>query len=215
MFTGLIEEKGKIIRLTPQARGVRLTVDAPMISAGVNIGDSVAVNGTCLTVVKISPPSLEFDAVEETVERSTIRRLKPGSPVNLERSLRVGDRMGGHMVQGHVDGIGTIEDIRSIGGETRFRISAQPEVMKYIVEKGSITVDGISLTVADLGPNWFAVAVIPHSLSATTLADASMGATVNLETDIIGKYVYKFVKNSATDSDQRLLDKLSAGGYLE
>ena len=214
MFTGLIEEKGKITQASPSAGGLRLTVDAPVVSGDIKLGDSVAVNGVCLTAVEIAPPKLTFDVVRETVERSTLKNLRPGNSVNLERPLRVGDRLGGHMVLGHVDGIGTIREIRKSGCETLLRFEAQPEVMQYIVEKGSIAVDGISLTVADLGPSWFTVAVIPHTLAITTLGEDAVGSAVNLETDIIGKYVYKYV-NKAGGSDQRLLNKLSESGFLE
>ena len=215
MFTGLIAEKGKITRVGPGPGGLRLSVEAPTVAADVKLGDSVAVNGVCLTAVEIAPPMVTFDVVRESVERSTLGSLRPGDSVNLEPALRAGDRLGGHMVQGHVDGIGTVREIRKLGGETVFRFSAPPEIMQYIVEKGSITIDGISLTVADLGADWFSVAVIPHTLSATTLGEISMGSAVNLETDIIGKYVYKFVRGTAKQSDQRLLDKLTEGGWME
>lgn len=214
MFTGLIEEKGKVVRVSPSSGGLRLTVEAPKVSEDAKLGDSVAVNGTCLTAVEIAPPMLTFDAVRETVERSAIGRLRPGDGVNLERPLRAGDRLGGHMVQGHVDGIGVIREVRRAGTETVFRIEAPPEIMRYVVEKGSIAVDGISLTVADLGSDWFSVAVIPHTLANTTLCEETVSSAVNLETDIIGKYVYKFVSKEEVGSDQRLLDKLAEGGFL-
>ena len=215
MFTGLIEEKGKVIQASPNAGGLRLTVEAAIVSADARLGNSVAVNGVCLTAVEIAPPKLTFDVVRETVERSTLKNLRSGDFVNLERPLRVGDRLGGHMVLGHVEGIGTIREIRKSGGETVFRFEALPEIMQYIVEKGSIAVDGISLTVADLGSGWFSVAVIPHTLVNTILGEAAVGDTVNLETDIIGKYILKLVGKTAGVSDQRLLDKLSESGFLE
>ena len=214
MFTGLIEEKGKITQASPGAGGLRLTVDAPVVSGDIKLGDSVAVNGVCLTAVEIAPPKLTFDVVRETVERSTLKNLRSGNSVNLERPLRAGDRLGGHMVLGHVDGIGIVREIRKSGGETVFRIEASPEIMQYIVEKGSIAVDGISLTVADVGQNRFTAAVIPHTLAVTTLGDAAVGSAVNLETDIIGKYVYKYA-SKAGGSDQRLIKKLSESGFLE
>ena len=214
MFTGLIEEKGKVIRTEPGPGGMRLTVEAPKVSGDVKLGDSVSVNGACLTAVEVSPPMLKFDVVRETVERSTLGRLRPGDAVNLERPLRAGDRLGGHMVLGHVDGIGTIREIRKSGAETLFRFEAPSEIMRFVVEKGSIAVDGISLTVADVGPSSFSVAVIPHTLENTTLGDASVGGGVNLETDIIGKYVYKLMGKAEPTSDQRLLEKLSEGGFV-
>ena len=193
---------------------MKLTVEARGVADGTKIGDSIAVNGACLTVVEAGPSSLKFDAVRETVERTTIGRLRPGNSVNLERPLRAGDRLGGHMVLGHVDGLGIIREIRKAGTETVFRIEASPEIMQFVVEKGSIAVDGISLTVADLGPGWFTVAVIPHTLASTTLGDAFVGGSVNLETDIIGKYVFKFVNKSAKSEDEGLIGKLAEGGYL-
>ena len=215
MFTGLIEEKGKVIRLEPGPGGMRLAVEAPGVSRDVKLGDSVAVNGACLTAIEASPPMLKFDVVRETVGRTTLGRLRPGDAVNLERPLRAGDRLGGHMVLGHVDGVGAVREIRKSGGETIFRFEAPPEIMKYVVEKGSIAVDGISLTVAELGPDWFTAAAIPHTLAGTTLSDAAVGSNVNLETDIIGKYVFKFAGKAAGSADQYLLDKLSEGGFLE
>ena len=214
MFTGLVEEKGKVSQVQSSGGGLRLTVEARVVSEGTKIGDSIAVNGSCLTVVKVESSALTFEAVRETVERTTIGRLRPGSSVNLERPMRAGDRFGGHMVLGHVDGIGIIREIRKAGTETLFRFEAPEEIMRFVVEKGSIAVDGISLTIADLGPGWFAVAVIPHTLASTTLGEASVGGSVNLETDIIGKYVFKFTNQSAGSSDDPLMTRLAEGGFL-
>ncbi len=215
MFTGLIEEVGRVARATPSAGGVRLVIHAPIISAGVAIGDSVSINGACHTVVSAAPPCMEFDSVKETVGRSTTGALRPGDVVNLECALRAGDRLGGHMVQGHVDGTGRIADIKQAGTETRIKIEAPAEILKFMVEKGSIAVDGISLTVAEAGRDSFTVAVIPHTLAETTLGKASKNKTVNLETDIIGKYVYKFVEKKETSGDSVLLEKLVSGGFME
>jgi riboflavin synthase len=212
MFTGLIEEKGRVVRVAPVNGGAKLSVEAEAVSRDLRVGDSVAVNGVCLTVVEVVPPVATFDAVRETLERSTLGRLKRGDSVNLERSLRLGDRLGGHLVLGHVDAVGTIRIVRSQGAETTIRIEAPAEVMTYVVEKGSIAVDGVSLTVAGLGSGWFELAVIPHTLAATTLSEAVSGSVVNLETDIIGKYVYRYVRGD--DSDRALLDKLERGGFL-
>jgi len=211
MFTGLIEEKGKVVRAQPG----RLAVEARVVTEEARIGDSIAVNGVCLTAVSVSGSMLEFDVSPETMKRSTLGDLRPGQSVNLERPLRAGARMGGHMVLGHVDGIGVIREIRKLGGETVFRFEAPAEVMRFVVEKGSIAVDGISLTIADYGNDWFTVAVIPHTLQATTLGERSAGSGVNLETDIIGKYVLKFMGKSAAVSDDRMLDLLERGGFLE
>ena len=190
-------------------------VEAAQVSQDIKVGDSVSVSGVCLTVVEASPSMLTFDVVRETVERSALGRLKPGDTVNIERALRAGDRLGGHMVLGHADGVGVVKEIRRAAGETIFRFEAPPEIMQFIVEKGSIAVDGISLTVADLGPSWFTVALISHTLANTTLGEAAVGSVVNLETDIIGKYVFKFVAKAGGASDDRLLGKLSEGGFLE
>lgn len=215
MFTGLVEAKGEVIRIERGPNGnMRLTLASPEIFNDVSVGDSVAVDGVCLTAVSVHVPNADFDVVRETVERSTLGRLNVGDFVNLERALRLGERLGGHLVLGHVDGVGIIRDVRRITGSTLFRIDAPLEVMRYVVKKGSIAVDGISLTVADLGPTWFSVAVIPHTLEQTTLGAKSVGDTVNLETDIIGKYVEKFVAVDKA-SDDRILELLSEGGFLE
>lgn len=213
MFTGLIEEKGRVLRKQASGGGLRLVVEAPVVSAELRIGDSVGVNGVCLTAVVVSPPVAEFDVVRETVRRSTLDGLKPGDFVNLERPLRVGDRLDGHMVLGHVDGVGKVASLRRGAEETVFRFEAGPDVMKVIVEKGSVAVDGISLTVAGLGDGWFEVAVIPHTLENTNLGARSIGDCVNLETDIIGKYVLKYTGKS--DSEGSLMRKLADAGFLE
>ena len=214
MFTGLIEEKGRIVQSSKTPGGLKLVIEAPSVSTDVNVGDSVAVNGVCLTAVSVSPPMLSFDVVRETAERSTLGRLAPGSKVNLERALRATDRLGGHIVLGHVDGVGSIREIRHAGSEAVFCFEADPQIMQYIVGKGSVAVDGISLTVVDVGSNWFTVAVIPHTLASTTLGEASVGSKVNLETDIIAKYVFKCVQKFSSNPDQRLLEKLAQGGFL-
>lgn len=213
MFTGLIEEKGIVAGIKPGGKSIRLMVKAPHMASEVIAGESIAVNGVCLTAVSVNPPTIEFDAVRETVERTTLGRLKPGIGVNLERALRLGDRLDGHMVQGHVDGIGVIRGIRKLGDDTVFSISSEPDVMTYIVRKGSITVDGISLTIADVAEDSFSIAIIPHTLQNTTLSEKSSGSAVNLETDIIGRYVYKFM--GKTSSDDSLMRKLAEGGFLE
>ena len=215
MFTGLVEEKGRVVRKQASSSGLRLAVDAPVVSADVKIGDSVSVNGVCLTAVVVSLPVIEFDVVRETVGRSTLGDLKSGDFVNLERPLRVGDRLDGHIVLGHVDGIGRISDIRRDAKEGIFRFEAEPDVMRYIVEKGSIAVDGISLTVADLGERWFEVAVIPHTMTNTNLGNKLSGDYVNLEVDIISKYVLKYVGKNTSGSDESLMGKLADAGFLE
>lgn len=215
MFTGLVAEKGTVVQVVASAGGLRIKVKSPKLAEEVKLGDSVSVNGVCLTAVLIAAPVLEFDAVRETAERTALERLRTGESVNLEPALRVGDRLGGHMVQGHIDGLGVLRSIEKIGFETRLTFSAPPEIMQYIVPKGSIAIDGISLTVAERGSDSFSVAVIPHTLSETTLGEKKSGSFVNLETDIIGKYVFQYVGKAAQSSDQSLLEKLSQGGFLD
>ncbi|MCL6520580.1 MAG: riboflavin synthase [Armatimonadetes bacterium] len=215
MFTGLIEEKGKIVQIERGPAGLKLTINAPEISGDVSIGDSVSVNGACLTAVAVNPPNITFDVVRETVERSNLGSLKVGNSVNLERPLKAGARLGGHIVLGHIDGKGIIREIHKDKSSTSIRIQAPPNVMQYIVEKGSIAVDGISLTVAECGKDWFAVAIIPHTWKATTLSEKTIGDTINLETDIIGKYVHKFLSGNIPASDERLINLLSEGGFME
>ena len=192
MFTGLIEEMGTVRSL---ARGTvgRLVVASEKVAAGVAIGDSVAINGACLTVTSVSGSETSFDAVPETLSRTTLGDLRPGDKVNLESSLRAGDPIGGHFVQGHVDGVGSIESSRSLGESQVIRVIAPGDVLKYVVEKGSIAIDGISLTVASCDRSGFNIAVIPHTLDATTLHLKRAGDKVNLESDILGKYVGKLL----------------------
>ena len=192
VFTGLIEEIGTVRSLAQGTVG-RLVVASGRIAGDVAIGDSVAVNGACLTVTSINGGEIAFDAVPETLSRTTIGDLRPGDKVNLESSLRVGAPIGGHFVLGHVDGVGVIESSRPLGESQVIRISAPGEVLRYVVEKGSIAVDGISLTVVSCDRSGITIAVIPHTLEATTLHSKRAGDKVNLEADILGKYVEKLL----------------------
>lgn len=194
MFTGLVEEVGTVKKLERGAVN-RLTIASSRVINEVELGDSVAVNGVCLTVTSIGDGMLTFDAVRETLNRGNLGELKPGDAANLEASLRAGEMLGGHFVLGHVDGVGHIESISSIGESRVISFKAPDNVMKYVVEKGSIAIDGISLTVASCSSSGFSIAVIPHTLDATTLKDKRPGDSVNLEADIIGKYVEKFLAN--------------------
>ncbi len=178
MFTGIVRELGRVVAFD----GARLLVEAPQTSA--ELGDSVAIDGVCLTVVSHDGDQLAFDVVAETLGRSTLGTLAAGDRVNVEPALRAGEPLGGHMVQGHVDGVG---GVRSISG--LFWIDAPPDVLRYCVEKGSIAVDGVSLTIAALDDAGFAVALVPHTLAATTLGQAKPGLAVNLEVDVLAKYV--------------------------
>lgn len=193
MFTGLVEELGKVKTIARGALSVRLTVSAKKILDDVKLGDSIAVNGTCLTVVDYGDTWFTADVMPETVERTALAGLKTGDTVNLERTLKVGDRLGGHIVSGHVDGVGVIRAKEQNDNAVIVKIEADAQVLRYIVKKGSIAIDGISLTVVEMGSNWFTVSLIPHTASVTTLGVKGTGETVNLETDIIGKYVEKLM----------------------
>ena len=212
MFTGLVEEIGTIKRLS-QGTVCVLAVGSNKIVNEVALGDSVAINGVCLTVTSMGSGELKFDAVPETLSRSTLKNLHPGDKVNLEAALRAGKMMGGHIVQGHVDGVGTIDSISSLAGSSVIKIRAPREVLRYVVEKGSIAVDGISLTVASVDDASFTLAVIPHTLGVTTLGLRRPGDQVNLETDIIGKYVEKFLSGHG-GSDGVTEDLLRNSGFM-
>ena len=192
MFTGLVKEVGVVAAVTHGADGVRLEVQAGLSSSAA-IGDSVAVNGVCLTVVAAGGGTLAFDAVPETLARSSLGMLGPGSRVNLEPALRAGDPLGGHYVQGHVDGVGRVRSVDPEGDGSRIWVDAGAGLLRYVVEKGSIAVEGTSLTVAGLDGGGFAVALIPHTLAATTLGGLSAGDAVNLEVDVLAKCVEKLL----------------------
>src|SRR5258707_892161 len=184
MFTGIVRERGRVAALDGGDAGVRLRIVAPETAATVALGDSVAIGGVCLTVVGVADGELSFDAVPETLDRTALRRLEAGDDVNVEPALRAGEPLGGHIVQGHVDGVGSVRSISE-----PVWIDAPADVLRYCVEKGSITVDGVSLTVAALDDSGFAVALVPHTLAATTLGAAKPGDAVNLEVDVLAKYV--------------------------
>jgi riboflavin synthase len=194
MFTGIVEELGRVRAVTPNAGGARIEIAATTVLEDATIGASIAVNGCCLTVVELGDQRWSADAVVETLERTNLGDLAPRDPVNLERPIRLEDRLSGHLVQGHVDVCGTVvaREPQSDGSE-RFRFTAPTEVLRYVVHKGSITVDGISLTVAALGDDAFEVAVIPHTLAVTTLGARAIGARVNLEVDLVAKYVERLL----------------------
>jgi riboflavin synthase len=190
MFTGIIEELGRVRAIHPQDGGARLEIDATTVVADATVGDSIAVNGCCLTVVALGDGWWAADAVIETLERTALGDLEAGDPVNLERPVRLSDRLGGHLVQGHVDVVGRVAARTSLAdGSSRFTFSAPAEALRYVVEKGSVAVDGISLTVTAVGDEEFEVAVIPHTLDVTTLGHKDGGAPVNVEVDLLAKYV--------------------------
>jgi riboflavin synthase len=197
MFTGIVEELGRVRTMTANEGGARLEIEAKTVLDNAGIGDSIAVNGVCLTVVALGTDWWAADAVTETLARSTLGQLGVGDPVNLERPVRLADRLGGHLVQGHVDATGTVSqrDPQS-DGSVLVRFSAPAEILRYIVHKGSITVDGISLTVAARHDDGFSVAVIPHTLAVTTLGSRDVGDFVNLEVDMLAKYVEQLMRES-------------------
>jgi riboflavin synthase len=201
MFTGIIEELGRVCAVVPNAGGARIEIDAVTVLDDATIGASIAVNGCCLTVVELGDGHWAADAVVETLARTNLGALTAGDPVNLERPVRLADRLGGHLVQGHVDGTGALRtrEPQSDGSEL-LGFSAPPEVLRYVVHKGSITVDGISLTVAAVHDDGFQIAVIPHTLAVTTLGARTAGALVNLEVDLIAKYVERLLVSDRSAS---------------
>ena len=196
MFTGIVEELGTVRAITPNAGGARIEIVAKLVLEDATLGASIAVNGCCLTVVELLDDGWAADAVTETLDRTSLGSLTAGDPVNLERPVRFADRLGGHVVQGHVDGVGALrERVALPDGSTRMTFTAPASVLRYVVEKGSITVDGISLTVAALDDDTsvFDVAVIPHTLAVTTLGPKQPGDPVNLEVDVLAKYVERLL----------------------
>jgi riboflavin synthase len=194
MFTGIIEELGQVRANDRHADGTRLQIGCTTVLADATIGASIAVNGCCLTVVDLADGAWAADVQPESVERTTLGRLAPGDPVNLERPVRLADRLGGHLVQGHVDAVGTVTArVPEADGSTRLTIRVPDHLGRYIVEKGSVTVDGVSLTVTDTTDDEFGVALIPHTLAVTTLGVRQPGDTVNLEADVVAKYVERLL----------------------
>jgi riboflavin synthase len=195
MFTGIVREVGRVAELAGGEDGVRLVVEAPATMATLRPGDSVAVNGVCLTAESVEQRAVTVHAVPETLRRTTLGSLARGDAVNLEPALRAGEPLGGHYVQGHVDGVGRIESVEAEGEGLRVVIEAPDDVLRYCVEKGSIAVDGVSLTVAELFPDGaFGVALVPHTIEATTLSELVPGRRVNLEVDVLAKYVERLAQ---------------------
>lgn len=193
MFTGIVREVGRVVAVEGDGGGMRLEIEAPHTAKALAVGDSVAVNGCCLTAVAVGDGRIAFDAVPETLARTSLDRLVPGSRVNLEPALRAGEPLGGHYVQGHVDGCGTVRRLDPEGDGRRLWIDAPASLLRHVVEKGSVAVEGTSLTVAGLDAHGFAVALIPHTLSETTLGDLEPGDPVNIETDVLAKYVERLL----------------------
>jgi riboflavin synthase len=205
MFTGLVEHLGAVERIEPADPALRLVVRAGPLAEDAQIGDSIAINGCCLTVVSREEDLLGFDAGSETLSRTNLGRLSSGSPVNLERSLKVGDRLGGHFVSGHIDGTGRLVKRRDEGQWSSFTFRVPRQLTRHMAAKGSVAVDGVSLTLVDVGLETFSVALIPHTLSVTTLGGLGIGSIVNLETDQLAKYVERQLETRSSADPNSIL----------
>jgi len=201
MFTGIIEELGSLKGISKGGKSARVSVSAKTVTEDVKTGDSIAVNGVCLTVVEFDRSGFSADVMAETLRRTNLGELKPGDRVNLERALRPTDRLGGHIVSGHIDGVGKIESVTKEDIANVFAISGPPEVIRYIIEKGSIAVDGISLTVVDHTDSSFRVSIIPHTAAETTLGVKGPGDSVNLEADVLAKYIERLMPGGGKKPD--------------
>ncbi|SDR10003.1 riboflavin synthase [Thermostaphylospora chromogena] len=193
MFTGIVEELGRVVEVEPLPEAARLSISGPLVTSDAAHGDSIAVNGVCLTVVTVEDGVFTVDVIKETLDRSALGALRPGSPVNLERAVRADQRLGGHIVQGHVDGTGVLLSRSPAEHWDVIRVSLPRDLSRYVVEKGSIAVDGVSLTVAAVDDESFSIGLIPTTLQKTTLGNKEPGEPVNLEVDVIAKYVEKLV----------------------
>ncbi|MEC4889336.1 MAG: riboflavin synthase [Nitrospira sp.] len=194
MFTGIVEEMGAVISLEKTLAGTKMTILASLVMSDLKIGDSVSVSGVCLTAISKGENNFTVEVSPETLSVTTLGQFTAGAPVNLERAMKLNERIGGHLVAGHVDGVGTIRSRHQEGNAIFFTIEAQPEVLRYCVVKGSITVDGISLTINDVSAHGFSVAIIPHTAKVTTLGLKQVNDPVNLESDLIGKYVERLLQ---------------------
>lgn len=216
MFTGLIESLGTVRELKRQGGGGQLVIASTMAKSDLQLGESIAVNGACLTVTSWTTDHFVVDVSPESFERTTLGALRQSQQVNLERALRLSDRLGGHLVSGHIDCVATLRRRYQDQNSVRMQFEAEPQALRYIVEKGSVAIDGISLTVNQVDEDSFSVAVIPHSLDRTTLKNCSEGVKVNIETDMIGRYVERFVSGKSNyETQSRLdLDFLAKNGFL-
>lgn len=214
MFTGIIEEIGKIEKITPIAGGITLNLKAEKILEDIRVNDSVCIDGVCLTVTKSDKNSFWVDAVGATLDKSTFNGIRADALVNLERSVRLSDRLGGHLVQGHVNGIGTISEIKKLGENYLVKILIPDELEKYLIKEGSIAINGISLTIADLNKNEISISVIPHTWQNTNLKDKKVNEKVNVEIDILAKYVEKLLAKRSGNSDKNITESwLKELGY--
>lgn len=212
MFTGLVIEMGEVVSLGRKGNGARLSLDAKTLSRDAKLGDSIAINGTCLTVVEIRGGTLAFDLSDETLRSSNLGELKARDRVNLEPAMKLNDRLGGHFVTGHIDGVGRIRTKTREGEVWKVVIETEPWIAAYLVEKGSAAVDGVSLTVVDLLKDRFSLVIIPHTAAMTTLGFKGPGDRVNVEADILGKYVARFLKK---EKDEKLMQTLTEKGFAD
>ncbi|NLZ49775.1 MAG: riboflavin synthase [Clostridiales bacterium] len=206
MFTGLVEEIGIVESVAKSEKSSRITIKARKVLEGIKIGDSISTNGVCLTVTSFNSNSFTVDIMAETIRRSNLEFCLPGDEVNLERALRLGDRLGGHIVSGHIDGMGTIEEFMKEDNAVWITVKTSPAILRYIVEKGSIAIDGVSLTVAYVDDLRFKVSIIPHTKAMTNLLKKKAGDKVNLECDILGKYIEKFLRSKDVVVDKKEID---------
>ena len=214
MFTGIIEEIGKVKAIVRHANSIKLTIAVKKILKDMHVGDSICTNGVCLTVTTFDDGSYTADVMPETMNRTNFKDLRINDLVNCERAMPANGRFGGHIVSGHIDGTGVISKMSRDDKAIRIKIETRPEILNYIVEKGSITIDGISLTVTEVS-NWdFGVSIIEHTQDATTLTKKKVGETVNLENDIVGKYIEKFVGSFSAKKDENLLNLLNDNNFL-
>lgn len=204
MFTGLIEEIGFIEKIITQNSSGQMIIHAKAIQEGTKLGDSIAVNGVCLTVTNVSQTSFTADVMPETLKRSNLGQLQKGSPVHLERAMAANGRFGGHMVSGHIDGTGIISSRKQEGNATRLFITAALPLLRQMMEKGSIAIDGVSLTVISVEQTQFSVGIIPHTSTQTILLDKNIGDSVNLETDVIAKYIQRYFENNSQQQEKPL-----------
>jgi riboflavin synthase len=222
MFTGLVEEVGRIARVEKRPEGAHLFVQAKVVTEGTRLGDSIAVDGACLTVVHVEPRLFAVDCMAETLASTTIGARRPGDPVNLERAMSLGDRLGGHLVLGHVDGVGEIRSLHKQGIAWALRVGFPAGLRPYLAPKGSVAVDGVSLTITDVDEETFGLGIIPHTLAATTLRDVAAGRRVNLEADVLARYVHQALAGGlparelgGAGSQGMSMEQLRSAGYLE
>jgi riboflavin synthase len=206
MFTGLIEEIGEVDKIAKSAKSAQITIKSKKVLEDIKLGDSISTNGVCLTVVKFDKNSFVVDVMPETMRRSNLKNIKSGSRVNLERAMQLGDRLGGHIVSGHVDGIGIIKSIDKEDNATWVSIETSLDIMKYMINKGSVTIDGISLTIAKVEDEVFKVSIIPTTKGETTLLDKHIGDELNVECDVVGKYIERFMIFNQEEASKSSID---------